>query len=349
MSFIKKPVENNMVALFRFSLCCALIIGTFATSLAQVDCSQALLHAESAYSIGRFNEVKDLLGECLSNGFNREQKVQGYKLIALSAIFSKNFSTADTAIFKMLKTNPQYQAGPQDPPEFRKRVESFKVHALFEITANLGLIQPFMEISEVYNSRVLNATSSYKGKIGTHVSLSLAYYFTRRISMRVGYESQRYSFIMEDKNAINTGSLTESQSRNQWQVATGYNFNFRKMNLQIYGGLVYSTLKKADVTFVMQREDGSDEIVYFSNLPNRTKNEFRPMAEIKFNVPAKNNWRLNFSLRYEMGLKNLTNAANRYDDLGHAASLEWVEDDFRASYLMASVGFSKWFYRIKLK
>lgn len=116
---------------------------------AQGDCSQTLIQAERAYYTGRFGDVRTLLASCLASGFDKDQKTEAYRLMALSAIFSRNFERADTALLFMLKNNPQYVFTPQDPPEFRRRVEHFHVHPTVEVTANLGLVQPYFNLSEV--------------------------------------------------------------------------------------------------------------------------------------------------------------------------------------------------------
>lgn len=346
VSNTEKHVRKSMTRFWKCILCIALASASILAK-AQTDCSHMLVEAERAYYAGRFNQVEGTIKACLSTGFNKEQRVQGYKLIALSSIFLKNFAHADSTLLLMLKTDPQFEFEKQDPPEFRKRVEKFKIHPRVEITANLGLTQPFFHATEVYNSRAINSSTSYKGKVGLHLGMSVGYFVGQRISVRAGYESQRYSLIIEDKNSYTTGELTETQSRSQWHAAAGYNFQIRKLKLQAYGGVIYSTLKKADANLVVQREDESDEVVYFSNMSNRTKNELRPMAELKLNMPAKNNWHFTFSLRFEFGLENLTNSNDRFSDPTSVARFEWVEDDFQGSYLVGTIGISKWLYKVK--
>lgn len=317
---------------------------------AQDDCGQTLIQAERAYYTGRFGDVHTLLASCLANGFNKDQKTEAYRLMALSAIFSRNFERADTSLLLMLQNNPQYEITPQDPPEFKRRVEHFNVHPLVEVTANVGLLQPFFKVTDVYNSRPLPATVTYTGKTGVSLGLSAAYYLNKNISVRVGYEWQKYSFTIQNSDTLNTGLLTETQSRSQWQTAIGYNYVFKKFSLQAYAGVAYNTLQKADGYLVLNRENSSDEIdLSYSNLSQRTKNQWRPLVELKANVPQKDKWMFSLSVRYELGIQNMTNADNRFSDVSHATTLEWVEDDFKSSTLLVTLGVSKLFYRVKLK
>jgi hypothetical protein len=325
-------------------------IGNQQIADAQGDCSQSLIQAERAYYNGRFNEIEPMLKGCIADGFDKEQKTIAYKLIALGKIFSKNFDQADSALLLMLKTNPQYEFTAQDPPEIRKRLERFKVHSLVEVTANFGLVQPSFKLTEVYNARPLPATVTYKGKAGYHFGLSSAWYFNKHISLRVGYEWQNYSFSVQNTDDLGTGILLETQSHSQLQVAAGYNFFFGKISLQTYGGITYSTLKKAEGYLVLDRLNESGEIEQsYSNLDQRTKNELRPMVELKLNVPQKNKWLVSLSFRYELGIQNMTNSENRNSNLAHATVMEWVEDDFKGRSFVAAIGISKLYYHVKLK
>lgn len=329
---------------------CLALIGFTQSLQAQDDCGQTLIQAERAYYTGRFGDVRTLLASCLASGFDKDQKTEAYRLMALSAIFSRNFERADTSLLLMLQTNPQYEFTAQDPPEFKKRVEDFNVHPLVEVTASVGLVQPFFKVTDVYNPRPLPATVSYKATTGTHYGLSAAYYLNKNISVRAGYEWQRYSFTIENSDSLNTGLLTETQSRTQWQTAIGYNYVFRKFSVQAYAGVAYNTLQKANGYLVLNRNNSSDEIDFnYSNLPLRTKNQWRPLVELKVNVPQKDKWMFSLSVRYELGIENMTNADNRFSDPYHATTFEWLEDDFNSSTLHVSVGISKLFYNVKLK
>jgi len=339
---------------------CLGLIGFTQYLQAQDDCGQTLIQAERAYYTGRFGDVRTLLASCLASGFDKDQKTEAYRLMALSAIFTRNFERADTALLLMLKSNPQYAFTPQDPPEFRRRVEDFHVHPLVEVSVNLGLVQPYFNVSEVYNSRPLPATVAYSGKTGAYYGIAAAYYLNKNLSVRGGYEWQHYSFTIENKDSLNTGLLTETESRSQWHAGIGYNIGLPKIysrnsqthsgSLQVYAGVAYSTLQKAEGYLVLDRNGSSDEIdLSYSNLSQRTNNQWRPLVELKANVPQKDKWMFSLSLRYEFGIQNMTNADNRFSDPGRATTFEWIEDDFKSSTLVVSFGISKLFYQVKLR
>jgi hypothetical protein len=335
---------------FHIIILLTIAMGNYVVVFSQTDCAQTLLSAERAYYTGRFNEVKAILDGCITSGFDKEQKTEAYRLIALSNIFSRNFEQADSAMLLMFKTNPQYVFTAQDPPEFKKRLEQFNVHPLIEASLNLGLIQPFFYISNVHNARAIPATVTYQGNVGAQVGVNITYYLTKRISLRGGYEWQRYSFEIENRDSLGVSRLTEKQKRTQFQLSAGYSFNLVKLNLQAYAGFVVSSLQASDAYLLLDRYNATDAVAYgYSNLQHRTATEVRPLVELKLNLPQRNKWLVSLSMRYEHGLNNITNASNRYQDLYTASTLEWVEDDFTGRNLVVQLGVAKLFYRVKLK
>lgn len=314
------------------------------------DCSQSLIQAERSYYTGRFDEVPNLLTSCIASGFDREQKTEAYKLMALSQIFSRNFYAADSVLLLMLKNDPQYKFAPQDPPEFKKRMERFNLYPLIEASVNVGLIQPFFHVSNVHNARAIPATVLYQGNTGAHIGINAAYYLTKQISIRGGYEWQRYSLDIENRDSLAVSRLNEKQGRRQFQLSAGYNLRLFKLNIQAYAGFTFSTLHSANSYLLLDRYGATDGVEYgYSNLSQRTIKEVRPLIELKLNLPQKNEWMISLSMRYEHGIKNIANASNRYQDLYRATSLEWVEDDFTGRNIIVQLGVSKLFYRVKLK
>jgi hypothetical protein len=64
-----------------------LLLQHFSKVTAQENCGLATIaEAENLYNIGRFNESIEQLNNCLSKekGFGYEEKVQAYRLLAMS-------------------------------------------------------------------------------------------------------------------------------------------------------------------------------------------------------------------------------------------------------------------------
>jgi hypothetical protein len=101
--------------------------------------------------------------------------------------------------------------------------------------------------------------------------------------------------------------------------------------------------------YLFEQEIPSDEIDFSYSNHLFAEQSTAPLVELKANVPQKNKWMFSLSVRYELGIQNMTNTGNRFADPNRATTFEWIEDDFKNSTLMVSLGISKLFYRIKLK
>ena len=89
----------------------------------------------------------------MQNGFTHDQKVSGYRLLALSYLFARKMQQADSAILLLLRHNPQYEIRADDPAELKKTIQKFSVHPRFGFTIGGGVYQPSLKVTEVYNVR----------------------------------------------------------------------------------------------------------------------------------------------------------------------------------------------------
>jgi hypothetical protein len=89
------------------------------TVVSQSICTTTTIQlAESAYSIGRFPTMYELLNPCLPNGFTEKRNsVDAYRLVALSYVASDSLDMAKMAIKQMLRIDSGYRPNPDtDPP-----------------------------------------------------------------------------------------------------------------------------------------------------------------------------------------------------------------------------------------
>src|SRR5258706_10683747 len=336
-----------------------IIFSTLANrSFSQGECYQSLVSAEQAYFAGQLKNVEPILSACLQNGFTKEQRVLGYRLLALSCLFSRKYAQSDSAILLLLKTNPQYEKRAEDPPEFVKRLENFRVHPRWRINFNLGFYQPFFKAVEVYDIRNIPSSVSYQGTAGLpNISfagcLSLSYYLKKNILVEGGYEVQSFSFKVLNHNDQADSRLEEKEGRRQFTLGAGYNYSGKGFSVQLLGGVAYNTLKSAtSKLYLLEQVQGGnqDEKIYresagFSNVEHRTKHDFRPMLLLKVGLPQKSNFVINLFVRYEYGTQNYT--TNRNSDPAKMIQYEWIEDNFKANYLSFGLSITKLLYRIR--
>lgn len=92
------------------------------------ECSDVTLNdARKSYEIGKFSEVISSLHPCVQSGFNEKQKVEAYRLLAMTYIAIDSIEQAAIETGFLLQINPTYEANLFDPPSFIRLVNSLKL------------------------------------------------------------------------------------------------------------------------------------------------------------------------------------------------------------------------------
>jgi len=119
---MKSSVKNIKYLLIGFIL----ISGLPAFSQNNCDWS-SLDDADQSYQSGNFEETLSIINNCINSGFNEQQKIQGYRLLAKTYIALDNDSSTENAVNEILLLNPKFQPDYlSDPPKFIKLIETIK-------------------------------------------------------------------------------------------------------------------------------------------------------------------------------------------------------------------------------
>ncbi len=103
----------------------------------QIKCSNTTLEESlKAYKTGNFNKVFDLLNPCLATGFGKEQKVQAYRLIAMTYIALDDNKNAILSVKKLLEIDPDFPPTVFDPMRFQNLVNDLKQPVTKLVTAS---------------------------------------------------------------------------------------------------------------------------------------------------------------------------------------------------------------------
>ncbi len=109
-----------------------LIIFLYLVSISNATFSQnscdniTLSEAKKNYETGKFNDVIISLNNCLVSGFNKEQKIQAYRLLSLTYLALDKYAKALDAANKLLTINPNFEANLFDPPKFIRMIDEIK-------------------------------------------------------------------------------------------------------------------------------------------------------------------------------------------------------------------------------
>ena len=146
---IENVANNILIGYLFMALIFIPIAGKFGSINAQSieACAEELKEAQNKYDTGRFDEVIEIVNECLSNeNLSQENKRKAYRLLGLTYVAKDYLAEAKTAVSKLLDIVPNYKPDPeQDPPTYvniiseeikeRKNVEKEKEVSIVESSA----------------------------------------------------------------------------------------------------------------------------------------------------------------------------------------------------------------------
>lgn len=91
-----------------------------------VGCTQLLEDAREAYNAGMVELVPELLLSCIESGLTGEARKDAYKLVINAYLFDYLPDEADKMMSDFLDENPDYEALPSDPAEFKLLLDAHK-------------------------------------------------------------------------------------------------------------------------------------------------------------------------------------------------------------------------------
>lgn len=121
------------------SILFTLLVLAAACANAQQACGEpALRQADKLYKSGSFEEVEKTLQPCMDGGFTDPQRVQAYRLLALSYLANDFIDKARKAIEDLLKINATFEPVFDDPDEFVGLVKTLKVGSGVQLVTSVS-------------------------------------------------------------------------------------------------------------------------------------------------------------------------------------------------------------------
>ena len=114
--------QGILLLFFTFAL-------TFASPVrAQDNCEADINKASDNFEIGRANDVIRLLDDCLENkNIGREDRVEMYRLLALSHLAKRDSTMAFSFVQTLIKTNSRFKSRSiTDDPQFQAWVDELR-------------------------------------------------------------------------------------------------------------------------------------------------------------------------------------------------------------------------------
>lgn len=327
----------------------------FSVSLAQEDCAIALRNGQKFYEEGLLEKVPPLLAPCINSGFNKEEKVQAYRLLILTYLFDDKMVEAEVYMEKLLKQEPEYQINDViDPIEFIQLYESYRTLPIYSlgifggVNKTLGMQTEAYGINNVENKK---ATYSPKG-MGVQFGIKANFFVMKNLEFNVNaqYINQKFEY----KNALyDFTELTSNESQTLISLPLSFTYDIMTGKYTPYirlgGSMAY--LLNSNTNLVRTYTDGSHTDVAgpsISLTSQRQRWNFGLIggAGVKYKIPRGS---IFLDARYCKGLNNQTIPENRYDNTELLYKYFYVDDDFKVDNIQISVGYNRNFYKPKKK
>lgn len=340
--------KSLIVALF---LCACPLLEVQAQS-----CAETLNQARESFNAGHLYEIPALLKPCLDNGFNKDQKIEAYWLLTRTYLLIDDPISAEDSYLKLLKQDPEYLIDPaRDPVDVVYLSRKFKTTPIFVVYGKVGgsLTSP-VAINNFGTDNTSASRESYDSNLGIHIGAGGEVNINEHLS--VGTELNFYTRSYKYSNILfnaDKQTFIENQAGINLPLLVKYRWDFVKIRPYVYAGLGldYLLSAKATVKLVDRVGSGSEDLTEIPVTgPEVNIKEQRSLLNRFAHIGAGVNYRLGynylvFDVRYMVGLSNIVDEGEQYNNSTLLYKYGYVDDDKRLNSLAVSVGFVKPLYK----
>ena len=322
-----------------------------------LTCTQKLNKAQKVYDAGNITEVEGLLSVCVESkaGFSKEEKMQALRLMILSYLFQDENEKAEQKLLALLKEDPEYQLNPAiDPAEFYQLYNSYRTVPVL----NIGILAGgnMTSGSEIKTYSIDNSNTNkptYKSGYGFHAGITADIHLYKQFQINTGVILSFKNFTYQDSLLYGNYTYIQSKESQMWldvPLALKYNFGKKKLRPYIYAGGSFNLLVNANADFTRTNKDRSNA----ADAGTEKMNDIRSSINYTALFGAGLRYKVGYGymildVRYTIGLRNVTDPANRFSnsDGANLFYYGYVSSDFSINNLAVSVGYLKSIYKPK--
>jgi hypothetical protein len=315
----------------------------------QSTCAQTLRLAQSIYEQGRLHELPQLLEGCLKDGFNNAEKVNAYKLLALTYIYLEEPEKADESMLALLRIDTQFKVNDAvDPAEFVALHKTFRTDPIYRIGGKSGGVasQPSVISADYVN----DGTNEYKNNFGFSGTISVEIPLPgqlRKFTLNPELSFQLLSFNGSNEKGQNpmgdTALVTKATETQAWislPISLQYQvYEKGSINYFVSAGLSADYLLSSSIRIISNREESSpvDENTY--NVSEQ-RNHFNTGALLSAGFKRKiGKGFLIAEVRYKLGLLPMLTKADTYENSVLVFNYKYADGIFKLNTLSLSVGY----------
>lgn len=314
---------------------------------AQNSCSDQLRTAQRSFDDGLLDDIPTILSGCMKNGFTKEEKINAYKLLIQTYLFSDQLHQADEIMMQFLYEYPDYSITANDPKEFINLHSTYRTTPIFkmEFLAGLSIGVPMLiedfgvsgSTGEYYLgagfTTEVNYLNIFKGDFSYSAGLSFTY-------VALGYWNPIFDYSEVEATLWNMSVGVPLSAR--------YNHNFSGVNFFAKAGFepAYLIRSTSDYTRIINII-GKEPYPGVENLtPLNRKMDIRPFlgAGVTINIGRD---QLTVSLNYKFSTFIQIDDDLRYSDLNIINKYHVIPDDLLLNQAIVSLSYIRPIYNPK--
>jgi len=295
----------------------------------QVECSNALVRANTIYGQGDLQGAIDQLEGCYSNFTSSEQRFEASRLLALAYLNKDDYEIAHTHIRNMLELRPnyaRYSIG-NDPKNLSNLITAYDVSPVLSMGIYAGTSVQSPKIKTNYNPYE-QGKSKYLNSLGYSVGAEAIWSLNNSLQLNANVYLQGGS-IEQEISEIDQLTIKYKELYDLISVSVGAQHRYHLSTLwsaNVGPHLGFGNLFD-DHMLVTHEYANSNEINQFSSggLDNRLKNQFFGGLSVELNRKMQLG-SLGIRWQYDHFMKPLINEESRLNDLDFALNSLYFND-----------------------
>lgn len=319
------------------------------------SCSQKLKEMQKSYELGVLSPIPEALKDCMSGGFTKTEKLQGYRLIILTYLFLDETKKAEQYMNDLLNYEPDYVPNKAlDPIEYIRLFDSFNVLPFISFGVGLGANQTSAKLVNSYSvGNSDNSPTKYESGINFNFGASVDLLLVKKLYISAeGYVFLRSFSSTTDVLPRSRLTTEETHTAINLPVTIKYVIGTGKLKPYLRAGVSTDLLLS------------SQNLMVRTNT-NTNQNDFAgPSVDMS---PNRNNinlylvggvgiaYKLGYGYlfldgRYLYGMSNFVKVGERYSDFEEKITqYGYIDNDFGLNNIQATIGYMMSLYKVKKK
>ena len=331
-------------------------------------CEAKLKEATRAYEEGKINDVRSLLidEDCLKE-LDKVKRAEAYRLLTMSGLYTDDraMSYRNMEQFIRLKISPKFalnrgKGDGAEAPEFLELFDKFNVKPVYLYGLKLGVTYSLVHPTKVFSVDNNANVGTYTPRVGFLIGGMFDLPLTENIHAGVEayYATRSFKFTSDSLLNFARTEFTERQSIVEIPIYARYIFGTLKSNFRpfVSAGMFANFLLSTNADVIRNDLGGSGVTEIRRDVEQITINMADQRRRLGYGAVLGTGFMLKtaagfftLDVRYNLGLSNLVNKANRGSNEILVNRYGYIDDDMLMSPISFSVGFYMPKYNPRLK